>query len=194
MRGLSIVLVVMFHVQLVNMATDANHSLCTTLPTIFTHIRMPFFIFTSGGLLYLSRIRREWTTRALYADKLRRIAVPFVFFVTFHYLFKLLAGAWAKTPRAPVALLLCRVLLPVYRASICPPSWRGWHSDSLTASCVCAWASRREWRSVCHLYSSTYHLYNGDAPEQPLRAILAHLLSPSVTFCISSARASSRWA
>lgn len=98
MRGLSIVLVVMFHVQLVDMATGANHSLCTTLPTIFTPIRMPFFIFTSGGLLYLSRIRREWTTRALYADKRRRIAIPFVFFVTFYYLFKLLAGAWAKTP------------------------------------------------------------------------------------------------
>ena len=87
MRGLSIVLVVMFHVQLVDMATGENHSLCTTLPTIFTPIRMPFFIFTSGGLLYLSRIRREWTTRALYADKLRRIAIPFVFFVTFYYLF-----------------------------------------------------------------------------------------------------------
>lgn len=103
MRGLSIVLVVMFHVQLVDMATGANHSLCTTLPTIFTPIRMPFFIFTSGGLLYLSRIRCEWTTRALYADKLRRIAIPFVFFVTFYYLFKLLAGAWAKTP-VPLSL------------------------------------------------------------------------------------------
>ena len=103
MRGLSIVLVVMFHVQLVDMATVENHSLCTTLPTIFTPIRMPFFIFTSGGLLYLSRIRREWTTRALYADKLRRIAIPFVFFVTFYYLFKLLAGAWAKTP-VPLSL------------------------------------------------------------------------------------------
>lgn len=103
MRGLSIVLVVMFHVQLVDMATGANQSLCTTLPTIFTPIRMPFFIFTSGGLLYLSRIRREWTTRALYADKLRRIAIPFVFFVTFYYLFKLLAGACAKTP-VPLSL------------------------------------------------------------------------------------------
>lgn len=103
MRGLSIVLVVMFHVQLVDMATGANHSLCTTLPTIFTPIRMPFFIFTSGGLLYLSRIRREWTTRARYADKLQRIAIPFVFFVTFYYLFKLLAGAWAKTP-VPLSL------------------------------------------------------------------------------------------
>lgn len=103
MRGLSIVLVVMFHVQLVDMATGANHSLCTTLSTIFTPIRMPFFIFTSDGLLYLSRIRREWTTRARYADKLRRIAVPFVFFVTFYYLFKLLAGAWAKTP-VPLSL------------------------------------------------------------------------------------------
>lgn len=34
MRGLSIVMVVMFHVQLVDMATGENHSLCTTLPTI----------------------------------------------------------------------------------------------------------------------------------------------------------------
>lgn len=138
MRGLSIVLVVMFHVQLVDMATGANHSLCTTLPTIFTPIRMPFFIFTSGGLLYLSRIRREWTTRALYADKLRRIAIPLC--LLRHLLLSVQTPGWrlGQDPRAPVALLLCRVLLPVYRASICPPSWRGWHSDSLTASCACA--------------------------------------------------------
>ena len=37
MRGLSIVLVVMFHVQLVDMATGENHSLCPTA----THITMP---------------------------------------------------------------------------------------------------------------------------------------------------------
>lgn len=132
MRGLSIVLVVMFHVQLVDMATGENHSLCTTLPTIFTPIRMPFFIFTSGGLLYLSRIRREWTTRALYADKLRRIAIPFVFFVTFYYLFKLLAGAWAKTPvpcRSPTmpsaSTGLQGILRPIYGFSPrCSCSWR----------------------------------------------------------------------
>lgn len=194
MRRLSIVLVVMFHVQLVDMATGKNHSLCTTLPTIFTPIRMPFFIFTSGGLLYLSRIRREWTTRALYADKLRRIAIPFVFFVTFYYLFKLLAGAWAKTP-VPLSLsyfgecfyrftghLSAHPRGAVGTATALPPRAPVLGHQGVSGVPSAAYNS------------SAYHLYNVDAPEQPLRAILAHLLSPSVTCCISSARASSRWA
>lgn len=98
LRGLNIVLVVMFHVQLIDMATGQNHALCEQLPAVFTPIRMPFFIFTSGGLLYLSRINKQWSVGRLYWDKFQRIVIPFIFFVTFYYAFKLAFSAVAKTP------------------------------------------------------------------------------------------------
>ena len=81
LRGMNILLVVMVHVQLVNMLTGENHFFCRALSFPFHPIRMPLFIFISGGLLYLSRIRKEIPTKALYKDKFQRIVIPFVFFV-----------------------------------------------------------------------------------------------------------------
>lgn len=97
LRGLNIVLVVMFHVQLIDMATGENHAFCTEISKPFSPFRMPLFIFCSGGLLYLSRIRQQWPVRQLYIDKAKRIVVPFVFFVTFYYFFKLLLNPFTKT-------------------------------------------------------------------------------------------------
>ena len=97
LRGLNIILVVMFHVQLIDMATGENHVFCTKICEPFTPFRMPLFIFCSGGLLYLSRIRKQWDVKALYIDKVKRILVPLVFFVTFYYFFKLLLNPFTKT-------------------------------------------------------------------------------------------------
>lgn len=80
MRGLNIVLVVMYHVQLIDFATGNNHIICEQIPSIFTPVRMPFFIFSSGGLLFLSRINKNWNTKDLYWDKFQRIIIPFLFF------------------------------------------------------------------------------------------------------------------
>lgn len=98
LRGLNILLVVMFHVQLIDMTTGENHAFCKVICEPFTPFRMPLFIFCSGGLLYLSRIRKQWDVKPLYIDKVKRIVVPFVFFVTFYYLFKLLLNPFTKTP------------------------------------------------------------------------------------------------
>ena len=98
LRGLNILLVVMVHVQLVDMLTGENHSFCTTLSFPFHPIRMPLFIFISGGLLYISRIRKKISTKALYKDKFQRIMIPFVFFVVIYYLIKCLFNQLAKTP------------------------------------------------------------------------------------------------
>ena len=81
MRGLNIVLVVMYHVQLIDFATGNNHITCEQIPSIFIPVRMPFFIFSSGGLLFLSRINKNWNTKDLYWDKFQRIIIPFLFFV-----------------------------------------------------------------------------------------------------------------
>ena len=98
LRGLNILLVIMVHVQLVDMSTGENHSFCTALSFPFHPIRMPLFIFISGGLLYLSRIRKNISTKALYKDKFQRIMIPFVFFVVVYYLIKCVFNQFAKTP------------------------------------------------------------------------------------------------
>lgn len=98
LRGLNIILVVMFHVQLIDMTTGENHVFCKTICEPFSPFRMPLFIFCSGGLLYLSRIRKQWTVKQLYIDKIKRILIPLVFFVTFYYFFKLSLNSFTKTP------------------------------------------------------------------------------------------------
>lgn len=98
LRGLNILLVVMFHVQLIDMTTGENHAFCRVISEPFLPFRMPLFIFCSGGLLYLSRIRKQWDVKPLYIDKAKRILVPLVFFVTFYYFFKLLLNPFTKTP------------------------------------------------------------------------------------------------
>ena len=87
----------MFHVQLIDMTTGENHLFCTEICKPFNPIRMPLFIFCSGGLLYLSRISKEWEVKKLYIDKIYRILFPFLFFVTFYYFFKLSLNTFVKT-------------------------------------------------------------------------------------------------
>lgn len=97
LRGFNILLVVMGHVQLINMSTGVNHDFCVQISEPFRPFRMPLFIFCSGGLLYLSRIRKNWSVKNLYIDKFFRILCPFLFFVTFYYFFKLALNPFTKT-------------------------------------------------------------------------------------------------
>lgn len=98
LRGLNILLVVMVHVQLVDMSTGYNHIFCEAVSFPFHPIRMPLFIFISGGLLYISRIRKNTPVQALYKDKFQRIILPFLFFVIVYYLIKCAFNQFAKTP------------------------------------------------------------------------------------------------
>ena len=98
LRGFNILLVVMVHIQLVDMSTGTNHSFCSAVAFPFHPIRMPLFIFISGGLLYLSRIRKNISTKALYKDKFQRIMIPFFFFVIAYYILKIVFNEFAKTP------------------------------------------------------------------------------------------------
>ena len=97
LRGLNILLVVMFHVQLIDMTTGENHLFCSLVCQPFNSIRMPLFIFCSGGLLYLSRIKKGCSIKDLYIDKFIRICCPFIFFVTFFYFLKLALNPFVKT-------------------------------------------------------------------------------------------------
>lgn len=98
LRGLNILLVVMVHIQLIDMSTGYNHSFCEGLAFPFTPIRMPLFIFISGGLLYLSRIRKNIPIKELYYDKFQRIMIPFFFFVIVYFIIKVTFNQFAKTP------------------------------------------------------------------------------------------------
>lgn len=98
MRGLTILLVVMFHVQLIDRSTGENHAIIHTINSYFDAFRMPLFIFSSGGLLYLSRIKKNWQTPKVYWDKCGRILTPLFFFVTVYYLIKILGSQLVKTP------------------------------------------------------------------------------------------------
>ncbi len=98
LRGLCILLVVMFHVQLVCMETGENHIECELLTAPFTPFRMPLFIFTSGGLLFLSRMNKHVGVIDLYIDKFKRIFIPFVFFTCLYYFIKVSLSFLVKTP------------------------------------------------------------------------------------------------
>ena len=98
LRGINILLVVIVHVQLVDMSTGANHLFCSNISIPFHPIRMPLFIFISGGLLYLSRIKKDVSTKKLYIDKFQRIMIPFIFFIFVYYLIKITFNQFAKTP------------------------------------------------------------------------------------------------
>ena len=60
----------MFHIQLIDLSTGENHEICNLICYPFNPIRMPLFIFISGGLLYVSRLSRNWITLDLYKDKI----------------------------------------------------------------------------------------------------------------------------
>lgn len=98
LRSINIILVVMFHVMLIDMNTGENNEICSMMSYPFNPIRMPLFIFISGGLLYISRIDKGWKTAPLYRDKAIRILVPFIFFVTVYYIFKAAMNPWLLTP------------------------------------------------------------------------------------------------
>lgn len=89
-QGWAILLVIIGHVNGFNYHAEgelypfslAVHKFCYSF-------HMPLFMFVSGGLLYLTRISREWGTLRLYKDKVRRLMIPFVFFTTIAFLIKI---------------------------------------------------------------------------------------------------------
>lgn len=88
----------MYHIHLIDMTTGENHVFCSSITYPFQSIRMPLFIFISGGLLYISRIKQNWRVFSLYKDKFIRIMTPFFFFVTVYFLIKALMLRFVMEP------------------------------------------------------------------------------------------------
>lgn len=48
-------------------------------------VHMPLFMFISGGLFYMTRLKKDWQWKDVAIDKLKRLGIPYVFFITFAY-------------------------------------------------------------------------------------------------------------
>lgn len=59
-------------------------------------LHMPLFMFVSGCLFYYTRISRDWTWGAVVVDKLKRLGVPYIFFITFAFVLKVLLASLVK--------------------------------------------------------------------------------------------------
>lgn len=98
-RAITIVLVVINHVRLLNIATGENYVFVDEFRWLFKYLRMPTFIFVSGALLYLTRIRKNWLTGALYRDKLIRIGLPLIFCTILGCFSQMLFNGFVKHPK-----------------------------------------------------------------------------------------------
>ena len=98
LQAIGIIIVVIYHIQLIDKATGANHTFCSMISHPLIPIMMPLIFFISGGLLYISRIQNKYSIFALYKDKFIRLLLPFAFFITFYFLLKAALNGLVKTP------------------------------------------------------------------------------------------------
>ena len=59
-------------------------------------VHMPLFMFISGGLFYMTRLKKEWKWKDVAVDKLKRLGIPYVFFITFAFALKLVLASRVK--------------------------------------------------------------------------------------------------
>lgn len=60
-------------------------------------VHMPLFMFfVSGGLFYITRINKQWKWKDVVVDKLKRLGIPYVFFITFAFGLKVLMAGKVK--------------------------------------------------------------------------------------------------
>jgi len=59
-------------------------------------VHMPLFMFVSGGLFYVTRINKQWKWKDVVVDKLMRLGVPYLFFITFAFGLKALMAGKVK--------------------------------------------------------------------------------------------------
>ena len=59
-------------------------------------VHMPLFMFVSGGLFYLTRINKQWAWKDVIIDKLKRLGIPYVSFITLAYGLKILFAGHVK--------------------------------------------------------------------------------------------------
>lgn len=97
-QGYAILLVIIGHVNGFNYSADGElYPLSAFVHRFCYSFHMPLFMFVSGGLLYLTRIAREWKTTALYRDKAKRLLFPYILFIIIGFGVKMVFASSAKT-------------------------------------------------------------------------------------------------
>lgn len=116
MRGITILLVVMNHVRLKNASTQECYDFIFTINEVFAPLRMPTFVMVSGALLYYTRIRKGWSIRELYRDKMIRIGLPLIFCTILGNIAQIAFSSFVKTPHpvTPLSFLQSFVLYEGY--------------------------------------------------------------------------------
>lgn len=78
-KALAIILVVLYHVRLKDLATGQNYLFIDSICHFVGYVNMPTFVFVSGFLLYKTRIGRDIGVLKTWRDKFVRLALPLIF-------------------------------------------------------------------------------------------------------------------
>ena len=80
LQGFSMLLVVMGHVDLTNIAYDPNTPIASAIHEVIYSFHMPLFIFISGWLFYYTCIGRDKSYKDMIVSKSKRLLIPFFVF------------------------------------------------------------------------------------------------------------------
>ncbi|MBR3020988.1 MAG: acyltransferase [Bacteroidaceae bacterium] len=110
-RGITILLVVMYHTRLQDFNTQQNYAFIDRINAPFATLVMPAFVFYSGALLYYTRLAKGWKVGRLYLDKLVRIGCPLIFCTLVGCASQLVFNSFVKHPHSvtPLTFLLSLV-------------------------------------------------------------------------------------
>lgn len=59
-------------------------------------VHMPLFMFVSGGLFYYTRINKDWEWKNVIIDKIKRLGIPYIFFIAFAFGLKVIMSSKVK--------------------------------------------------------------------------------------------------
>ena len=122
LRGITITLVVMNHVRMLNPDTGGDYALLEVFNKFLEPIRIPTFVFASGALLYLTRIKKGWTSSNLYLDKIKHIGFPLIFCTILGCIMQIIFNGFVKTPKE-VTLITPLISLIDFLHSPWPHRW-----------------------------------------------------------------------
>ncbi len=98
LQGWSMLLVVIGHVTLTDIFQNPETPVSAAIEQIIYSFHMPLFMFISGFLFYLTKIKKEVPYRLVVTDKLKRLGIPYLFFTIFTLGVKFLLAPFVKRP------------------------------------------------------------------------------------------------
>lgn len=101
LQGFSMLLVVIGHVMLTNVANDPTTPITTKIQSVIYSFHMPLFIFISGWLFYFTCICKEKSYKDVVIAKLKRLGIPFM---AFTFMATILKSAFPSLMHRPVTI------------------------------------------------------------------------------------------